>query len=273
MDASLRNLLRALARGADGVFAVDAEYRITFWSEAAEAILGYSPQEVLGRPCYEVLQGRDGEGAVWCQQNCPVVCRLRAGKAVAPYDIQTRRRDGRAVWLNVSIVPVPQGSGLPYTPVHLFRDITARKAKERLADQVRALVAQASESEQEGEAPSPAPLTPREWQVLSLLAQGYHPDAIAKGFGVARVTVRNHVQRILSKLGVHSRSEAIAWLYRRRLGFAGRSPSLLPDGQGDGGDGWGLGGLPYSSMALVTGSPAPQKKAPRPAAPPTTTIS
>lgn len=228
MDTWTRKALHALAKTADGLFAVDAEYRICFWSEAAQAILGYTPREVLGRPCHEVIQGRDSGGAIWCQQDCPVIRRLREGKAIPNYDIQTRRRDGRPVWLNVSIVPLPQGDGLPYTPAHLFRDITLRKGKERLGEQVRALVAEASwgEGEAEGSLSSPAPLSRREWEVLSLLAQGYSTASVARGLGVQTVTVQNYIQRILGKLGVHSRAEAIAWYYRRRRGADGFPPSF-----------------------------------------------
>ncbi|GBD11928.1 Transcriptional regulatory protein DegU [bacterium HR23] len=228
MDTPTRKALQALANSADGLFAVDADYRITFWSESAEAILGYAPWEVIGKPCWEVVHGKDSEGAVWCQQDCPVARRLREGKAIPNYDIQTQRRDGRRVWLNVSIIPLPQGDGLPYTPVHLFRDITARKGKERLGEQVKALVAQAACTEETGESErvSPAPLTPREWEVLSLFAQGYSTAGVAKSLGVQKVTVQNHVQRILGKLGVHSRTEAIAWLYRRRHGGDGRALAL-----------------------------------------------
>lgn len=220
MDSPTRKAIHALANSADGLFAVGADYHITYWSEAAREILGYAPGEVLGRPCHEVMQGKDSEGAIWCQQDCPVMRRMREGKAISNYDIQTRRKDGRPVWLNISIVPLPQGDGLPYTPVHLFRDITARKAKERLGEEVRALVARTSwgcEGVADQQVPR-GPLSPREFQVLSLVAQGYSTDSVARRLGVQRVTVQNHIQRILSKLGVHSRTEAIAWLYRRRLG-------------------------------------------------------
>lgn len=221
MDSQTRKALHALANSADGLFAVGADYRITFWSEAAQAILGYAPGEVLGRPCHQVVQGKDNEGAIWCQQDCPVMRRLREGKAISNYDIQTRRKDGRPVWLNISIVPLPQGGGLPYTPVHLFRDITVRKAKERLGERVTALVLQTSCTSGDGMENQPVPrgpLSQREFQVLSLLARGYSTDSVARNLGVQKVTVQNHIQRILSKLGVHSRTEAIAWLYRRRLG-------------------------------------------------------
>lgn len=53
-------------------------------------------------------------------------------------------------------------------------------------------------------------LTNREREVLGLFAEGLGTDAISSRLGISRVTVRNHSQRILGKLGVHSRLAAVA---------------------------------------------------------------
>jgi DNA-binding CsgD family transcriptional regulator len=52
-------------------------------------------------------------------------------------------------------------------------------------------------------------LTPRQLQVLKLLAAGCSTDGIAKALHVSRQTVRNHVRDLLRALGVHSRVQAI----------------------------------------------------------------
>lgn len=54
------------------------------------------------------------------------------------------------------------------------------------------------------------PLTSREREVLSLFAEGLGTDEIARRMLISRVTVRNYSQRILAKLGVHSRLAAVA---------------------------------------------------------------
>ena len=51
-------------------------------------------------------------------------------------------------------------------------------------------------------------LTPREQEVLSLLARGLDNEAIARQLVVTRRTVQNHVSNIYGKLGVASRTEA-----------------------------------------------------------------
>ena len=62
-----------------------------------------------------------------------------------------------------------------------------------------------------------SPLTGREIQVLQLLANGRPQDAIAKELFISPKTVATHIQRILTKLDVHSRTEAVAIAYREGL--------------------------------------------------------
>jgi NarL family two-component system response regulator LiaR len=60
-------------------------------------------------------------------------------------------------------------------------------------------------------------LTPRELEVLALLAQGQSNPQIAKELVVSRSTVKFHVSSILSKLGVESRTEAVAIALKNNL--------------------------------------------------------
>lgn len=60
-------------------------------------------------------------------------------------------------------------------------------------------------------------LTARELEVLGLLAEGTPNHELAARMGISRNTVRNHVQNLLTKLGVHSRLEAVAMATREGL--------------------------------------------------------
>lgn len=53
-------------------------------------------------------------------------------------------------------------------------------------------------------------LTDREHQVLELMALGRDTQAMASEMGVAEATVRTHVKHLFTRLGVHSRAEAVA---------------------------------------------------------------
>ena len=60
-------------------------------------------------------------------------------------------------------------------------------------------------------------LTPREREVLDLLAEGLANRAIAARLGISEHTAKFHVNAILGKLGVESRAEAIVRAARRGL--------------------------------------------------------
>jgi len=65
--------------------------------------------------------------------------------------------------------------------------------------------------------PPPIPLTPREKEVLHLLAQGLDNAAIARRLVVTKRTVQNHVSNIYSKLEMSSRTEAALYAIRHGL--------------------------------------------------------
>lgn len=63
----------------------------------------------------------------------------------------------------------------------------------------------------------PTDLTSRELEVLSLLAEGLSTEAIAERLVISVHTVRNHVQRIIMKLGAHSKLEAVSMGLRQGI--------------------------------------------------------
>lgn len=77
-------------------------------------------------------------------------------------------------------------------------------------------------SKKEGVALLVGQLTPRERQVLALLAQGASSANMARHLGISPNTLRTHVQSVLTKLQVHSRLEAASFAVRNEL---------IPDGE------------------------------------------
>jgi len=76
-------------------------------------------------------------------------------------------------------------------------------------------------------APGDASLTRRELEVLGLLSAGARPKEIARDLVISPKTVASHIQRVLAKLGAHSRAEAVAIAYRE--GFVTSPLSLTGD--------------------------------------------
>jgi DNA-binding CsgD family transcriptional regulator len=60
-------------------------------------------------------------------------------------------------------------------------------------------------------------LTPRQREVLALLADGASTTQIATTLGLAEETVRNHIRQLLRRMGVHTRLAAVAHARREGL--------------------------------------------------------
>jgi PAS domain S-box-containing protein len=202
---------QTLARAGDGAFVIDAEGHIVLWNRSAERLLGYVARDVLGRPCCEVFTGYDHDGNRLCYPGCHVMSLVRLDDAVQSFDMRTRTKGGRPVWINVSILSTRDEHGGPVT-IHLFRDVTATRELLALVQDRLAPRPAASPG-----GPEPETLSRRELEVLRLMTEGLNTKATAERLHVSGATVRNHVQNIFTKLGVHSRLEAVAFATKHRL--------------------------------------------------------
>ncbi|MBI2935794.1 MAG: PAS and helix-turn-helix domain-containing protein [Chloroflexi bacterium] len=207
----------------DGVFAVDAEQRIMFWSKSAQRLLGYRSQDVMGKRCYELVGGRDSRNYRFCRRNCPVIANARRGRSTPNYDILCRLPSGEEKWLNISVLVPTQGQQC-FQVLHVFRDVTQRRRIEEFARKasatLRTLINEQGNGSAEEQDTSPTPLprlSRREMEVLRLLAAGMTTQQVAKTLGVQPVTARNHVTRLLTKLGVDNRLQAVVYASQRHL--------------------------------------------------------
>jgi DNA-binding NarL/FixJ family response regulator len=102
--------------------------------------------------------------------------------------------------------------------------IAIREAERRLA-RLRDLSAQADERAAQSlpvEPPRTKPrtvLSPREWDVAELIAQGYTNQQIATQLVLTPGTVANHVAHILTKLDLQSRTQIAVWVIQHDRGW------------------------------------------------------
>jgi PAS domain S-box-containing protein len=209
-----REHLEAFELTEDGVFAVDEGERIVFWNDAAARILGFRKDEVMGRKCYEVIGQDDCEHSD-CGANCMVLQRARRGRATESYDVMAKTSSGSHRLLNVSIVVLKGESARSTLAVHLFRDVSDAR-RSQLEVQRGLLAASQTSGHRDGE-DAAGRLTPRESEVLRLLATGLDNAKIADVMGISATTVRNHIDHVLTKLGVHSKLEAVVYAARHRI--------------------------------------------------------
>lgn len=206
----LEAVFTLFAETADGVFVSSPSGEILFCNRAAETILEASAQQIVGQKCGEFFNGRDRNGNQLCQWPCPLKMSLCRGDLIQHFEMATRTRTGKPLWLDVSCVALPCDDRKPPTVVHLFRDVTAAHQLEVLVRQQLAQT-QLAMSE-ETVSPPIGELTRRELQVVTLMRTGATTAAIAEQLFISKTTVRNHIQNIFNRLKVHSRLEAVAYV-------------------------------------------------------------
>lgn len=232
-----------------GTFVVDNTHRIVSWNEAATRIVGYDADATMGRTCEEMLRLLRAQQVPVCpdvfdgtevadishdsdaaETPSPSAIDLHAlrGREHEPVDLRVVTRHGAQRWLRLSIMRARTLDGASCV-VHVFRDVTDEITHHRHSGTVQHVahvassvlhlpVGTARRDDETGRLKlSPEHLTRREHEVLELLAQGMATIEIASALGISRVTARNHVTRVIEKLGVKTRLQAV--LAASRLGL------------------------------------------------------
>lgn len=203
-------LARTLEGTSDAAFAVDLGGEIRTWNKAAAKLFGYQAEEVLGKACSMVFEGRTGTDLPICRESCHVLTCVQKGRGIPNFDMQVNTRSGNQKWVNVSILTVTNERIDRRLVVHLVRDIGNRKHVEAMTNQIlrmsRTLVSSINEAE---EAPPTISLTEQEKKILNLLAAGKTSKTIARELKISLSTLRNHLSHINQKLNTRNRLGAV----------------------------------------------------------------
>ena len=187
--------------------------------------------EALERAGYETVVARSGEEALQAVENDPpdlAITDVQMG-GVSGYEVCRRLRESFGDELPIMFLSGSRTEA--YDRVAGFQfgadDYVVKPFDpEELVARVRALLRRATRP---SSPPRPAngaregagSLTPRELEILRLVASGMSQAEIARELVISPKTVGKHIEHILKKLGVRSRAEAVAYAYRERLIEAG----------------------------------------------------
>lgn len=208
----------------EGVCVLDRRLRLVVWNRAATEITGYTAPESLGRCC-----GLVGNSLVLdpsCSGSGLSVSegRTAALPSVCGFHIKSKFGDGAYLNLRTAVMPL-RYANLAFF-VHLFRPIPISSGPVNSVEWPIIRHVMPSVAGLLGDEPGRPVLTPREDEILRLLAEGKTAKPIAAALSLAIPTVRTHIQNILRKLDVSSCLEAVVRFLRGK----GENPFCSADG-------------------------------------------
>jgi len=166
----------------------DDDLQVLCWNDGAERLTGIPAEEAVGRPCWEVIAGRDDRGGLVCHHGCSRARMVREGRCLPPAVLHARTTTGRRR-IALETIAAQADEGMLF--IHVLRDAPAPPEPE--------------------DTPGSAPrLTPRQQQILELLAEGQPAKVIARELGLKETTVRNHIRLLHLALEAHSQLQAVA---------------------------------------------------------------
>jgi PAS domain S-box-containing protein len=122
-----------LESSAEGIFGTDIEGRVTFVNPAACQMLGFSAEELIGRPSHAAFHHHRPDGSEYPREECPMYAAYKEGKASRIDDEFLWRKDGSGFPVEYGATPIAK-EGVVIGSVVSFTDITERKeAEERVA--------------------------------------------------------------------------------------------------------------------------------------------
>ena len=115
---------RLLESSFDGIWAIDSELHTSFVNTRMAEMLGYSPQEMMGRGLYDFLFPED----VPAEQDA--IRRRRSGVS-EEFELRYRRKDGSPLWARIATSPILAADGTFQGAVAIHSDITNRQRLEQ----------------------------------------------------------------------------------------------------------------------------------------------
>jgi len=127
MEQKNRLLLQAVG---EGIYGVDAEGRTTFINPAAERMLGWTGEELMGRVIHRVIHHSHQDGSIFPLKDCPIYGAFRDGEIKRVGRDWFWCKDGSGFPVEYTSTPI-MDSGHPVGAVVVFKDISQRLEAEK----------------------------------------------------------------------------------------------------------------------------------------------
>ncbi|HPD60142.1 MAG TPA: sigma 54-interacting transcriptional regulator [Thermodesulfobacteriota bacterium] len=103
-------------------FVVDKDNKIIFFNEPLEKLTGYKEQEVLGKPCHEILRSDI------CKEHCPLKETMATGKDAVNMEMTIQNKNNHPIPVKITTSIVKDKEGKVIGGMESFRDISFIKA-------------------------------------------------------------------------------------------------------------------------------------------------
>jgi DNA-binding NarL/FixJ family response regulator len=168
--------------------------------------------------CASTLQGCDDHGNRYCSDSCPITQLALRNETVRNFELRLLAKGGHAILADVSVLHFAVAAPDLFFLAHIIHPsarqtsrVPAQESEEAHRPRPTLLTVRGSEDARARK------LTGREVEVLGLLAAGNPTAEIGARLHISTLTARNHIQNILEKLEVHSKTEAVAFAFQKRL--------------------------------------------------------
>ena len=118
-----------LTQAGEGIYGLDIEGNTTFVNPSAAAMLGYRPEDLIGRRMHHTLHHSRPDGTPYPAQDCPIHASIHDGQVHRVVDEVFWRKDNTSFHVEYVSTPIREGDHV-IGAVIVFRDITARKQAE-----------------------------------------------------------------------------------------------------------------------------------------------
>ncbi len=133
---SMREMNELILRSAgEGIYGLDREGNTTFVNPAAAQMLGWQPEDLLGKPQHTLIHHTRPDGNAYDRMDCPIYAAFKDGLVHTVNDEIFWRKDGSSLPVEYTSTPIRDDEGQLTGAVVTFRDITKRvEAENSLRD-------------------------------------------------------------------------------------------------------------------------------------------